>query len=69
MEFPMIRTVYLSALSILACTALTFSLSVSFGLDAGPLMIAGIITGLVVALVNIVTNIMNPVIRSDQEIK
>ena len=60
----MIRTIYLSILSILACAALTFALSTSLGLEAGPLMIAGVITGLVVALVNIVTNIMNPVVRS-----
>ena len=65
----MIRTAYLSTLSILACTALIFSFSTSLGLDAGPIMIAGIITGLVVTLVNIVTNIMSPVISSNRDDK
>ena len=65
----MIRTAYLSILSILACTALIFSLSTVLDLDAGPLMIAGIITGLVVTVVNIVTNSLSPVVRPSDQVK
>jgi hypothetical protein len=69
MEFPMIRTAYLSVLSILACTALTFSLSTVLNLDPGPLMIAGVITGLVVTVVNVVTNVLSPVNRPTDQVK
>ena len=65
----MMRTAYLSILSILACAALIFSLSTVLDLDAAPLMMAGIITGLVVTVVNIVTNIMKPIDRSGDHTK
>jgi len=64
-EIGMIRTIYLSTLTTLACAGFIFSLSTALGLNAGPIVLAAITTGLVVSLVNVVANIMNPVIGSE----
>jgi len=52
----MIRTIYLSILTTMACGGLIFSLSTSMDLNAAPIVLAAITTGLIVTLVNVVSN-------------